>query len=267
MFFADYHTHTAFSSDSTAKMEDMLDAAVKLGLQEIAITDHIDFYYPDLNYPFLFDYNEYAAKIRQYQEQYQGRLTIRLGVEIGLQDIAEKEIKEYCQNHAFDFIIGSTHCVSGKELYHDEFYEGKTQREAYQTYFEDLLHNVQIFDCFQVYGHMDYVNRYGSYDNRDLHYKDYADIIDEILKTLIAKGKGLEINTSGLRYGLGYAHPQLPVLKRYRELGGEIITIGSDAHSPNQITSYFTEAFALLQSAGFKAYTLFENQKPIWKNL
>lgn len=264
MIYADYHTHTNFSSDSDTEMEQMIQQAIRLGLKELAITDHIDFDYPDPEFPFLFDYPEYANKIKQYQEMYEKQIKLRIGVEFGLQAQVKEKVNAFYQAHFFDFVIGSTHCINGLELYHNYFYEGKNKEEAYQEYFEDLLQNVQTFDCFQVYGHLDYVNRYGSYDNRELSYPRYQEIIDEILKTLVLKGKGIEINTSGFKYGLGYAHPKLEILKRYHELGGEIITLGSDAHSPEWIGSHFEDAYALLKEAGFHAITVFEKQKPRW---
>jgi histidinol-phosphatase (PHP family) len=267
MIYSDYHLHTNFSSDSDTDMEKMILQAIKLGLKEIAITDHIDFDYPDPDFPFLFDYTDYAKKIQQYQQLYGDTIQIRIGVELGLQEHIKESVDEFCKKNTFDFVIGSTHCIKGLELYHNYFYKDKPQQKAYQEYFENVLENIQLFDCFQVYGHMDYVNRYGEYENRELNPSQYRDIIDEILTSLIHKEKGLEINTSGFKYGLGHPHPKLEILKRYRELGGEIITIGSDAHSPQWIASHFYDAYALLKEAGFKAFTVFEKQQPTWVDI
>ena len=109
---------------------------------------------------------------------------------------------------------------------------------------------------------MDYVNRYGDYDNRNLNVSEFREIIDEILKLLIKKDKGIELNTSGIKYGLGYIHPKIEIIKRYKELGGEIVTIGSDAHSPEYVASHIKDAYTLLRHAGFKAFTVFEKQQP-----
>lgn len=264
MFFADYHLHTCFSSDSKAAVLDMIEQSIHLGLKEIAITDHIDYNYPDPEYPFLFDYSQYFSTLENYRDSYKNKINLLIGVEFGLQECVKEQTETFCKKHHFDFVIGSTHCVKGLELYHDYFYEGKTQHDAYKEYFEDLFNNVTLFDCFDVYGHMDYVNRYGSYDNRILKYEEFKDIIDEILKLLIQKQKGIEINTSGFRYGLGYAHPKMEILKRYHQLGGEIITIGSGAHTPKDIASYFKEAYALLKACGFSAITVYRDRKPHW---
>lgn len=262
MIYSDYHMHTNFSSDSDALMEDMIEKAISLGLKEIAITDHLDYDYPDPEFPFLLDYDGYTAKVAQMQEKYDGKIVIRKGVEFGLQAHVKKQTDDFYNNGTFDFVIGSTHCVKGLELYGNSFYEGKTQHDAYLEYFEDLYNNVKIYDSFNVYGHIDYVNRYGDYDNRNLNYSEFAEIIDEILKLLIRKDKGIELNTSGIKYGLGYIHPKFEIIKRYKELGGEIVTIGSDAHSPEYVASHFKQAYELLRNAGFKAFTTFQKQQP-----
>lgn len=267
MFFSDMHIHTSFSSDSDADIECVIKRAIELGLKEIAITDHIDFDYPDFNYPFLFDYEQYSKKLEYVKNKYSDRITVKKGVEMGLQPEKEHKIKSYFNDKNFDFVIGSTHCVDGLELYGNFFYKGKTKHEAYTIYFERLLENVKTFDCYNVYGHIDYVNRYGGYDNNTLDYKLYSDIIDEILKEIISRGKGIEVNTSGLKYGLGYVHPLFPILKRYRELGGEIITLGSDAHSPQYVAFGFDEGYEALKAAGFKAITSFENMQPTFVDI
>lgn len=126
----------------------------------------------------------------------------------------------------FDFVIGSSHLVGGVDPYYPEYFEKYGDHNGILRYFESILANIRTFDGFDVYGHLDYIVRYC----RAKAYcpAEYSDITDEILKTLISMGKGIELNTAGLKYGLGWAHPHPEVLKRYRELGGEMITVGSD---------------------------------------
>lgn len=267
MFYSDYHIHTNFSSDSTASMNKMIQQAIKCGLKEIAITDHIDFQYPDSNFPFQIKYKEYSNTIKNFQELYKNKITIRIGVEIGLQPQVIEQNIELCKNNFYDFVIGSSHCVDGFELCSDTYFMGKTKKQAYTRYFEDVLDNVETCNFFNVYGHIDYINRYSDYEENTLHYKDYSDILDEIMEKLIEKGQGIEINTSGYKYGLGHTHPQLPMLKRYKELGGEIVTIGSDAHIPEFISDHFDKAYEMLKQAGFKAITTFKNRKPIFVDI
>lgn len=264
--YSDHHVHTAFSSDSKAPMEQMVRQAVALGLREIVFTDHVDFDYggeePTPPGMFLVDYPAYRAEVLRLREAYGSRIRINLGVELGLQGHLKERITRLVQENEYDFIIGSTHCIQNVDLYYPTFYRGKPKAEAYAAYFEDLLNNVKTFDEFCVYGHMDYVDRYAPYADKSLEYRDYADLIDEILRVLVQKGKGLEINTSGYKYGLHRAHPQLAILRRFRELGGEIVTLGSDAHDPGRITDHFTDALALLSAAGFRYTAVFHGQKP-----
>ncbi len=256
MFIADYHTHSSFSSDSKTPLEENIKKAVELGLSEIAVTDHIDFDYPDPDYPFLFDYTPYRNEIERLKEKYKGKITIRTGVEIGVQPHVLNEIEEFLKND-FDFVIASSHVVNKCDLCTNDLFEGKTKFMAYLAYFADVLNNVKTCDFFNVYGHIDFINRYGNYEDKKMIYSDYKFITDEILKTLIEKGKGIEINTSGFRYGLGHTHPQFELVKRYKELGGEIITVGSDAHLPKDICADFDKAYDMLREAGFEYLTLF----------
>ena len=132
---------------------------------------------------------------------------------------------------------------------------------------ETTLENVKVMDCFQSLGHLDYIVRYGKMREKTYSCEEYTDVIDEILKQLIEKGKGLEINAAGLKYGLPFAHPHPDVLRRYRELGGEIVTIGADAHKPEHIAYDFGKVEELLKACGFKYYTEFFEQKPVFKQL
>lgn len=263
MFIADYHTHSNYSSDSDTPMEENIKAAVELGLREIAATDHIDFDYPDPDFPFLFDYEPYSKEIDVLREKYSGKIKIVKGVEIGIQPHVTGQITELVNKNQYDFIIGSTHVVcDGYDLCMNDFFEGKTKHEAYWKYFEEVLHNVETYDFFNVYGHIDFINRYGNYSDKTMNYEEFKPLTDKILKVLAEKNKGIEINTSGFRYGLGHTHPQFPIVKRFKELGGRIITVGSDAHRPEQIAFRFDTAYEMLREAGFDQIALFRNKKP-----
>lgn len=262
MFIADYHTHSNFSSDSDTPLEENIKKAVSLGLKEIACTDHIDYDYPDPEYPFLFEYEPYIKEIDRLKKKYT-EIKIKTGVEIGIQPHVIDKINNLVSNNYFDFVIASTHVAQdGLDLCANEFFEGKSKHQAFTDYFEEVLSNVKNYDFFNVYGHIDFINRYGSYEDKTMDYYEFKSLTDEILKTIISKGKGIEINTSGYRYGLGHPHPQFELIKRYKELGGEIITVGSDAHKPEQITFKFDKAYEMLKEAGFKYITLFTDRKP-----
>jgi len=267
LIMTDYHMHTNFSVDSNAPMEEMIEASIQKGLNEIVFTDHADYMSDGKPFPCQIQFDKYINVFRGMQKKYEGRITLRLGIELGLAPHLTEVMRELTAKYPFEFLIGSSHDIHGQELYLPKFFEGKTKSQTYNFYFEEVLTNCRLFDCFCVYGHLDYIRRYGGYRDNTLEYKDYAEIIDEILKTLIHKDKGLEINTSGYRYRLNQLHPQLPILKRFKELGGEIVTIGSDAHRPKDIADHFDMTEDYLRAAGFNAYTIFRNNKPYWVKL
>lgn len=277
MIQADMHMHTWFSTDSEACPRDMADEAVRKGLKTICFTDHFDKDDLEWGEEGIFDVDAYFVEMQKLQEEYAGKLNIRIGIELGLRTYLKDYYEELTKKYPFDFVIGSLHNVpykkdaEGNILYTDpaaeKLFTDRTDKEAYRLMMETTLENVRTSDCFQTLGHLDYVVRYGKSREKEYSYTDYADIIDEILKLLIEKEKGLEVNSAGLKYGLPFAHPHPDVLKRYRELGGEIITIGADAHKPEHIAYDFAKAEEILKSCGFKYYTEFFEQKPVFKQL
>ena len=277
MIQADMHMHTWFSTDSEACPCDMADEAVRKGLKTICFTDHFDKDDLEWGEEGIFDVDAYFVEMQKLQEEYAGKLNIRIGIELGLRTYLKDYYEELTKKYPFDFVIGSVHNVpykkdaEGNILYTDpaaeKLFTDRTDKEAYRLMMKTTLENVRTSDCFQTLGHLDYVVRYGKSREKEYSYTDYADIIDEILKLLIEKEKGLEVNSAGLKYGLPFAHPHPDVLKRYRELGGEIITIGADAHKPEHIAYDFAKAEEILKSCGFKYYTEFFEQKPVFKQL
>ena len=277
MIQADMHMHTWFSTDSEACPCDMADESVRKGLKTICFTDHFDKDDLEWGEEGIFDVDAYFVEMQKLQEEYAGKLNIRIGIELGLRTYLKDYYEELTKKYPFDFVIGSVHNVpykkdaEGNILYTDpaaeKLFTDRTDKEAYRLMMETTLENVRTSDCFQTLGHLDYVVRYGKSREKEYSYTDYADIIDEILKLLIEKEKGLEVNSAGLKYGLPFAHPHPDVLKRYRELGGEIITIGADAHKPEHIAYDFAKAEEILKSCGFKYYTEFFEQKPVFKQL
>lgn len=277
MIQADMHMHTWFSTDSEACPRDMADEAVRKGLKTICFTDHFDKDDLEWGEEGIFDVDAYFVEMQKLQEEYAGKLNIGIGIELGLRTYLKDYYEELTKKYPFDFVIGSVHNVpykkdaEGNILYTDpaaeKLFTDRTDKEAYRLMMETTLENVRTSDCFQTLGHLDYVVRYGKSREKEYSYTDYADIIDEILKLLIEKEKGLEVNSAGLKYGLPFAHPHPDVLKHYRELGGEIITIGADAHKPEHIAYDFAKAEEILKSCGFKYYTEFFEQKPVFKQL
>ncbi len=257
----DFHLHTDFSGDSQTPAAVQIEKAILLGMPRICITDHHDMDVVS-SCDFSLNLPAYFPAMKQLQTQYREKIQIEIGIELGLQNHISGKLMEVSSQYPFDYIIGSCHFIDSLDPYYPEFFQGKTEKQAYRRFFEVTLSRVQNLNCFDSLGHLDYVVRYGPSKNRDYHYSDYQDLIDCILKVLIQKGKALECNTGGFHYGLDHPNPCEEILCRYRELGGELLTIGSDAHSPEYIGFDFERARELLKCCGFSYYTVYHQRKP-----
>lgn len=260
---ADVHMHCGFSNDSETRPEDMVESAIAKGLSVICFTDHYDKDNLDWGDEAIFDVESYFQKMIELQEEYRDQIDIRIGAEIGMQPYLAEYYQDFMAQHPFDFVIGSVHSV----LEHDvalDFFQKHSDPEGYKIYFEEMLQDVQKIKSYDVLGHLDYIVRYSNQGSKGFDLNDYIDIIEEILKQVIAHGKGIEMNMSGLKYGLGAPHPQPEIIKRYRELGGEIITVGADGHIPEHIAYDYHLADDILKSCGFKYYTEFKGRKPLF---
>lgn len=262
MIKIDSHMHSSFSSDSQADPESMIQQAIMKRFSYVCFTDHLDYDYPGDEGMFCLDVDKYFRILGELKEKYAEKITLLIGVELGLQPHLAGRLQKLFEQYSFDFCIGSTHVVNHVDPYYPDFFVGRTEKDAYEEYFECVLRNIQAFHEFDVLGHLDYVVRYGPNRNRFYTYSKHKEIIDEILRYLIEKGIGIEINTSGFKYGLGHPSPHEDILERYHELGGEIITIGSDAHAPEHFAYEFTKAQNILKRCGFSYYTYFKERKP-----
>lgn len=273
MIIADCHVHSDFSSDSKAPMEQMIKQGIKEGLKWICFTDHMDYDYPPVSeYSFVFDPEAYVRKINELKERYKDQIEILTGIELGLQPHLSERMDALLKSFSFDFVIGSSHVVDNMDPYYADYWENRSVKDGIYRYYESIIENCKAFQGFNVYGHIDYIIRYvpgqlSSPVKMDYSYTEYADILDEVLKTIITSDKGIEVNSSGLKYGHAYPHPKPEILKRYKELGGELITIGSDAHRPEHLCYSFSVISDLLKSLGFKYYAVFIQGKPVYERL
>ncbi len=262
----DYHTHSNFSADSETPMSEMASAAVSLGLSEMAITDHYD---PDYPLPDWFsdtDFVDYMHKIEETMSMFRGKILIKKGIEIGIQHGATLEkCSKTARENDFDFIIGSFHCAEGLELSCGDFFAGRAPDEAIKAFYRYNIECLSSFNDFDVLGHINVVDRYApSLPDPE----ENLDLLSDVLTLLLEKGKGIEINTSSFRYKMGdHTTPTEQILKLYKKLGGEIITVGSDAHRPNSVGLKFDWAYEKLRELGFRYVTTFDQRKPIFNKL
>lgn len=265
----DCHMHSLHSFDSHSPMESMILKSIQKGLKGICFTEHLDPDYPWTpdGLAFSLDIPAFKKELFSLREKYAPQISVLFGVELGLQPHLTEKFHKLLGKEAFDFIIGSSHVVHGKDPYYPGFFENRTESECYLEYFSSVLENLKVTDSIDTYGHLDYIVRYGPNQNRNYAYEPYKEILDEILKTLIRKNVGLEVNTGGYHYGLKAPNPCSEIIRRYGELGGEMITIGADAHTPDKIAFAFDQAAELLRSCNFRYYAVFKERKPVFYKL
>ncbi len=268
---ADYHMHSKFSTDGKAVLAEMIEGALSKGLKKICFTEHMDHGYPiSEQFPegsWELNVDSYLYDLLKLREQYRDRIDIGFGIEIGMQESVFKENTITAKSHEFDFIIGSIHLVDGVDIYEPRYFEDKTPHEGIEKYFKTILANIKKFQNYDVLGHIDYVVRKVPGGESVYNTLDYKDLIDEILNCVIDNEKGIEINTAALNKGFSNPNPHRDIVKRYRELGGEFITIGSDAHKPEDIAGHFDIAEQILREAGFDYYNTYENRVAFYNKL
>lgn len=270
-FFVDTHTHSQFSPDSKATVEDLLLQAKKCGAAGVCITDHLDLDAPRDPGLFVFDIKTQQEEIKDKNLQIfpDGSCKVLKGIEIGLTPENLAHSNDYVAGHSFDQIIASIHFVDGKDPYYGTYYQDKDFRRAYGRVLELAFRMAKEFRDFDIMGHFDFVARYAPYQVRDIRYKDFPDELDSLLKFLAQEGKALEINTK--TYDWQRDHLQVldkDVLRRFKELGGEFVTLGSDSHSADRICDKFEIFAEICRECGFARLTYFENRKPVlyqWK--
>lgn len=263
----DFHLHTSFSGDCSAPVKQQLEQAVSLGMKELCITDHNDYCVDSGDIDFNLDFEAYFSALSKLKEEYKDRIHLNIGVEMGLQPFLAQYCKEIALRYPFDFIIGSVHFVNGRDPYYPEYFKGRSPSEAYLEYFQTVLHCLQSCNDFDVLGHLDYVIRYGPDNIFSPSEEPFVSCIEQILSLLIEKGRGLECNTCGYRYGLGQPNPSAFILEKYRKMGGQIITLGSDAHEPANIGRDFKRGAELLKACGFSYYSVFRQRQPVFFKL
>lgn len=285
---ADYHLHCEFSDDSAEPMERQIERGIELGLSEMCFTDHVDYgikkdwdegdiewrggdgvgasedeHTPVANV----DYPKYFDKLHRMQETYADRIAVKAGLEFGVQTITVDRYEQLWQRWGdqLDFALLSMHQVDNQEFWTGDFQRGRTQDEYVRRYYEEILAVQQRFKHYSVLAHLDLIVRYdpaGAYP-----FEKVRDIVAEILRQAIDDDKGIEINTSSWHYGLADTQPSRDILRLYRDLGGRIIAMGSDAHSADYLADHFDDAADVLREVGFTDFCTFDRMVPTFHRL
>ncbi|WP_075981261.1 histidinol-phosphatase HisJ family protein [Bacillus massilinigeriensis] len=259
MYLMDYHHHTNYSHDSNAIMEDVCKNAIERGIKEICFTEHFSLNPLVNTYDYL-DFGQYLKNIKECQIQFGHQLIIKAGVEICEPHQLVEEYRNLLDPLKLDFILGSVHNIENNKL--RIFMENKEKEEVYRGYFTELYEMVSLAEI-DVIAHLDLMKRYALSSYGNYEFIDYKDLLQAILKKAIDRHIGIEINTSGLRGELNETLPTFSILKLYKELGGEILTIGSDSHEAENVGAGLIEAYQMAKEAGFKYIFHFEKRQPI----
>jgi histidinol-phosphatase (PHP family) len=261
----DFHIHSAVSFDGNDSIDSIAGVAAESGLLEICFCEHIEPAHTyDIDWDGYVDFEEYTRQIESARAKYP-QLKICQGIEAGLDLSSIRPIGEYLRANPVDFVIASQHMVAGEDPYFPTYFEGKTKEESEALYLKYLLDCIRQFDAYSVVGHIGYVSQHSPH-NRPLSYADYPDLIDEILKTAIHSGKGIEVNTNGY-YKYGEPMPAPAIIRRFLELGGEILTIGSDAHYKSVVGAKYAEVESLLVSLGARYVCTFHKMQPVFHKI
>lgn len=270
----DYHLHCEFSDDSKAPMETQVERGIELGLDEMCFTDHVDYGVKkdwdegDIQYrhgdPLAnVDYPKYFEKLERMRKQYGGQITLRAGLEFGIQRHTVPRFRALFDRYRdrLDFILLSCHQVEDREFWTQDFQRGRTQAEYNLRYYEEIYEVMKVYKDYSVLAHLDLLSRY---DPAGVWlFANIRDVVAEILTLAIRDGKGIELNTSSWKYGLSDTQPCRDILRLYKDLGGRVLTIGSDAHKPEYLADHLQDAKAILRDElGFREFCTFEGMEP-----
>lgn len=262
----DGHNHTKhFSPDAGQSIEELCVSAEQLGLKRLAVTEHYDADFPDTSLNWVFDIEEYKEAFPVWQAA-NPSVELLMGVEFGYQTHLAELIDELCLKAPFDVILLSNHLIRGEDIYVSRLCYEIPRSERFAEYVGTLAEMTERCSNFDVVAHYDYINRYGTDDDRRVSYDDCPAEFDRFLEAIVTKEKALEINTKSIQKlaqkNAADIMPDPKILKRYMDMGGKLITLGSDAHTPDGVGIYFKETAEYLKSLGITETVYYKGHKP-----
>lgn len=259
----DIHLHTRFSFDSNEEPQNYLNKAKSIGVNTIGFSEHYDYDAildgeTDITLAPLDEYFENCKKMQSANQN----INLLKGIEFGYRSSCVSHYKELLDVYPFDYVINSVHTIQGRgDCYHDKFFSGRTITDCYSEYLKSVLESVYADYDFQIIGHLGYVCRYRSTEQK-LVYAQFKDVIDEILSAIISRDKCLEINTSCGTSGCSFL-PDEEIIKRYVQLGGKLMSFGSDAHSAEAYMRKAEQLKNFLKQLGVSELYYYKARKPV----
>ena len=246
----DYHMHSTFSCDCQARMADMCAAAVAKGIAEIGFTEHYDLFKGETETcRDYFKLEPWAAELKRQQAAFAGRLIVRAGIEIGEPHLFQAEAQALLARYPFDYVLGSLHWVGPDSIFDSRYFQARSAKEAFRLFYEEL-ERMTAMGGFDILSHFDVPVRtafavYGRYAAAE-----HEEALRPVLRNCIERGLALDLNTAALRRRAQVLTPGLDILRLYVEMGGERVTLGSDAHRPEQVGSHLDVAMAIARAPG-----------------
>lgn len=271
--FIDTHIHTnKFSNDAVMPVMDLISYAKTNPSTVLCTTEHYDYDYPDKENQLIFDLEEYFLKFTCDKNSIENITQIStpylLGIEYGYMEHLGAYYNNLSGKYPFDSIICSAHYFDNCDPYFDRQIYQNDKHIVYGRYLETIIHSLENCDGFDVVGHFDYICRYAPYPDKKMYYRDFPSLFDTIFSLCIEKGKALELNTRTSAIFLSENRNDfmfdIDILTRYRKMGGELITFGSDAHQLDSILTLFNETKTILKETGFKNLVYYKQRSPIF---
>lgn len=269
----DMHSHSSNSCDAQNTVDEMVQSAIDKDLRYYAITDHVEChcdYWTNINADgsktelkkFSDIFSGSMNDIEKARLKYKGKINLICGVELGQSHHRKEVADKYAEDKRLDFVIASNHQIRNHEDFYYLDYSKENIPQLLEQYFNEI-YEICLWNKFDVLGHLTYMVRYITGVSKiKVDLTPYDEIVMDCFRILAQNGKGIEVNTSGLRQGLGFPFPSLRYIKMFKEAGGEIITVGSDSHCTGDVGSGIEQAYGLIKEAGFKYISVFEKHKP-----
>lgn len=261
MYLYDYHMHSLNSSDGKSTISELCIKAIAAGLKEIAVTDHFEPSLGNEAYPY-YQPAGYFLDMGKAAFIFNGELKVRCGVELGQPHMYPAHSQKLLEAHPYDYVLASVHKMRDNRDFGEIVY-GRENVAPYIIKYLEELESLARWNKFDCIGHLDLVKRYATQYGLKANFMDYRERLEEILKIIIRNGKGIEVNTSGLRQSAKECLPGLDVIRFYKQLGGEIITVGSDAHAAEDVGKGIREAIEIIELAGFEHITVYDGRQPL----